>query len=254
MPERDRQTTPVEELVPVPTGARTFRSRRMVRLTDMDAHGRVRLDAIARYLQDVAIEDVDETGWGTPEHLWFVRSIRVDVLAPFLQDREVELVTWCSGLATIAAGRRWSVKGDAGGRIEVDSVWIHLDSTARPARIVDFGVYAEATGGRSVSTKLGLEEPAEADVLMPWHLRVTDVDRHGHVNNAVHWEAVEHALAGGGPDPAQPLRVLLDYRDPIDLGDAVELVVSRNGRSARLALRVDARVKAVAEVAPLELR
>ena len=58
-------------------------------------------------------------------------------------------VTWCSGLAAIAAGRRWSVAGDAGGRIEVDSVWIHLDPDQRPARIEGFGVYAEATGGRA---------------------------------------------------------------------------------------------------------
>jgi acyl-ACP thioesterase len=251
MTEPACQTAPVEDFVPIPAGPRTFASRRAVRLADMDARGRVRLDAISRYLQDVAIEDVDETGWGTPEHLWFVRSIRVDVLQPFLDDREVELVTWCSGLATIAAGRRWSVTGDAGGRIEVDSVWIHLDSAARPARIEDFGVYAEATGGRTVSTRLALSEPAEPELVVPWHLRVTDVDRHGHVNNAGHWEAVEHVLADGGPDPARALRARLDYRDPIDLDDAVELAVSRDGDRTTLALRADGRPKAVATVEPL---
>ena len=96
-----------------------------------------------RLLQDVAIDDVQETGWGTPSHLWFVRRIRIDVHEPFLQDREVKLVTWCSGLAAIAAGRRWSLTGDAGGQAEVDSVWIHLDPDQRPARIEGFGVYGE---------------------------------------------------------------------------------------------------------------
>src|SRR5262245_50979693 len=109
----------------------------------MDEAGRVRLDALARFLQDIAIDDVQETGWGMPDHLWFVRSIRVDVLEPLVGDRELELTTWCSGVAAIAAGRRWSVTGDDGGRVEVDSVWIHLDSEQRPARIEDFGVYAE---------------------------------------------------------------------------------------------------------------
>ena len=42
------------------------------------------LDAVARFLQDVAIEDVEETGWGMPEHLWLLRRIRIDVLEPFL--------------------------------------------------------------------------------------------------------------------------------------------------------------------------
>jgi len=126
--------------IPLPLGGRTYSSQRRVRLSDMDAQGRVRLDAIARLLQDIAIDDVQETGWGAPDHLWFVRGIRVDVLRPFLDDREIELTTWCSGVAAIAAGRRWAVSGDAGGHIEVDSVWIHLDAQARPARIEHFGV------------------------------------------------------------------------------------------------------------------
>ena len=55
-----------------PTGARAFTARRRVRLSDMDAAGRLRLDAVARFLQDAAIDDVQETGWGAPDHLWVV--------------------------------------------------------------------------------------------------------------------------------------------------------------------------------------
>jgi hypothetical protein len=51
------------------------------------------------------------------------------------------------------------VAGNAGGRTEVDSVWIHLDAGGRPARFADFGVYAEAAGGRHVSTRLELADP-----------------------------------------------------------------------------------------------
>jgi acyl-ACP thioesterase len=190
----------------------------------MDAHGRLRLDAVARFLQDIAIDDVQETGWGLPDHLWFVRRIRVDVLRPFLDDAAVELTTWCSGVAAIAAGRRWSLAGDAGGRIEVDSVWIHLDARARPARIDDFGVYAEAAGGRRVSTRLELPDPPADVERLPWALRATDVDLHGHVNNAVYWQAVEELLPALGVDPRQPLQVELDYRQPIDFGEEVDLV------------------------------
>ena len=248
------QARATDELVPIPTRGRTFASRRAVRLADADPYGRLRLDAIARFLQDAAIEDVDETGWGTPHHLWFVRSMRVDVLAPFVQDRHVDLVTWCSGLAALAAGRRWSVTGDAGGRVEVDSVWIHLDADARPARIEDFGVYAEATGGRPVSTRLTLADPGDAGApgaTVPWPLRATDVDRHGHVNNAVHWQAVEHVLGGGGPDLRRPLRVRLDYRDPIDLGEDVVLAVAREDERTTIALRAGGRAKAIAVAEPL---
>jgi acyl-ACP thioesterase len=230
--------------IPSPAHGRTFSTRRRVRLSDMDARGRLRLDAVARFLQDIAIDDVQETGWGMPEHLWFVRRIRVDVLRPFLDDREVELTTWCSGVAAIAAGRRWSVRGDAGGELEVDSVWIHLDAAANPARIEDFGVYAEATQGRHVSTKLELPDPPPGAPRVPWTLRSTDVDLHGHVNNAVYWQAVEE-LFGDVLDA--PVQAELDYRQPIDLGEEIELAAF--GEHA--AFLAGDSVRAVVRIAPL---
>jgi acyl-ACP thioesterase len=228
--------------IPLPEQGRTYSARRRVRLSDMDAEGRLRLDSIARFLQDVAIDDVQETGWGMPEHLWFVRRIRIDVLRPFVAFREVTLTTWCSGVAAIAAGRRWSLEGDGGGRIEVDSVWIHLDAEQRPARIEDFGVYGEAAAGRHVSTKLELPAPPSDAPRLPWPLRATDVDLHGHVNNAVHWQAVEELLPVTGR-----LRAELDYRQPLDLGDALELATF-DGCVAFLA---GGTVKAVARIGAL---
>jgi acyl-ACP thioesterase len=239
----------MHELVPIPDRGRTFAGRRRVRLADRDARGRLRLDAVARFLQDVAIEDVDETGWGLPEHLWFVRRIRVDVLTPPLEDREVGLVTWCSGLGAVAAGRRWSLTGDRGGRIEVDSVWIHLGPDQQPARIEGFDLYAEATGGRRVSTRTDLPGPPEDAPRSPWPLRASDVDVHGHVNNAVHWQAVEDLLARGrGPDPREPLSARLDYREPLDLGDGLELAAAGDAERLDVAFLVEGSPKAVAMV------
>lgn len=240
----------LDTAIPVPPRGRTFSARRRIRLADVDPSGRVRLDALARLLQDVAIDDVQETGWGTPAHLWFVRRIRVDVHAPFLADREVELVTWCSGLAAIAAGRRWSVTGDRGGRAEVDSVWIHLSPDQRPARIEGFGVYAEATGGRHVSTKLDLPRPPGSAAAELWQLRVSDVDLYGHVNNAIHWQAVEHALAASGLDRAAALGAELDYREPIEPDDEIVLASWSDDSALIAELRTREAVKAVARVIP----
>jgi acyl-ACP thioesterase len=231
-----------------PTTGRSLAVRRTVRLADMDAHGRLRLDAVARYLQDAAIEDVLETGWGMPDHLWFIRRIELEVLVPFLHDRSVEIVTWCSGIAAIAAGRRWSLAGDAGGRIEVESVWIHLDADARPSRIVDFDVYAAAAGGRPVSTKIHLPDPPADATRFPWPLRSTDVDLHGHVNNAVHWQALEHRLATRGVDLDRPLNARLDYGDPLAPRDEVELAEWNDGGPYALAFVVDGRTKAFARI------
>jgi acyl-ACP thioesterase len=239
----------VEALVPQPPSGRTFRVSYRVRLSDTDAEGRLRLDAIARYLQDAAIDDVEETGWGAPEHLWVLRSVRVEAVAPFLDDTVAKLVTWGSSFSALAAGRRWSLAGDAGGAIEVDSTWIHLGPDARPARIGEgFDGYAEAAQGRVASTKLTLAPPPADGARIRWPLRTTDVDRMGHVNNAAYWAAIEQRITGRGPDLTRPFRARLDYRHPIDLDERVELV--EDGRDGRYgaAFLVGDLVKAVARV------
>ena len=241
----------VEALVPQPPSGRTFRVGYRVRLSDTDATGRLRLDAVARYLQDAAIDDVSETDWGAPEHLWVLRSVRLDVHEPFLDDGFVDIVTWGSSLSSLAAGRRWSLSGDAGGAIEVDSTWIHLGPDARPARIgAGFDDYAEAAQGRVTSTKLTLSAP-EGGTRVAWPLRTTDADRMGHVNNAAYWAAVEQRLAEHKPDLRRPHRAGLDYRHPIDLGEDVELVEETRAGRYVAAFRVSAVVKAVVSVEPL---
>jgi acyl-ACP thioesterase len=71
---------------------------------------------------------------------------------------------------------------------------------------------------------------------------VSDVDLHGHVNNAVHWQAVEDVLPVTGR-----LRAELDYRQPIDLGEELQLVEF----GTYLAFVAGDAVKAVAHVAPI---
>lgn len=234
-------------MTPRPESGRTFTDTRRVRLSDMDARGRVRLDALARLLQDIAIDDVQETGWGLPDHLWFVRAVRIDLASPFLEDAEIELTTWCNGHGAAAAGRRWSLIGDQGGNAEVDSVWIHLDAAGRPARLGAFGVYAEAAEGRPVTTRLALPDPPEGAVARRWPLRTTDLDRHGHVNNAIFWAAVEDTVVDD-IDLRAPLLASLDYRAPLDDGDDLQVVAYGVDAGVGVGLLAGSEVRAVAVV------
>lgn len=238
----------MEALVPQPSSGRIFRTRSRIRLSDMDATGRLRLDAIARYLQDAATDDVEETGWGAPEHLWVLRSIRIDVVTPCLDDGRLEITTWGSGFSGLAAARRWSLEGNRGGRVEVDSVWIHLGPDARPARIGErFDGYAEAAAGRGASTTLTLPHPPSDAPRSAWPLRMTDVDVLGHINNAAYWQAVEHCLAGDETlDLRLPVRARLDYRHPIDLDEDVELAEFSDGGRYAIGFLASGVVKAVA--------
>jgi acyl-ACP thioesterase len=167
-----------------------------------------------------------------------MRHLRIDVETPPVDDDMVELTTWSSGTASLAAGRRMSLVGDCGGRVELDSVWIHLGPDARPARIDGFGTYAEAAAGRIVSTRLELAAP-DRGTRTRWPLRATDLDLLGHVNNAAYWQAVEERLLRGATlDPRRPLRARLDHRHAIDLVDKVELVEALDERALALAFLV----------------
>jgi acyl-ACP thioesterase len=201
---------------------RVFRAEQPIRLADTAADGRLRLDAVVRYLQDVAADDVLDAGWRPDEHIWIVRRIALAVETPFMRDERVRLATWCSGTAASAATRSTSLAGDAGGRIDTETVWIHLGPDLRPARLDArfLEVYGESAAGRRASTRLELGDDLPDGHSRPWPLRVADVDRLGHVNNAAYWQAVEELLA---PDAGRARRVVLEYRQPIDLADEVAL-------------------------------
>jgi len=203
--------------------SRRYRSQRRISLSDTDAAGRLRLDAIARYLQDVASEDWLDAGFDHDSHVWVVRRTELAVQEPFVPEDALEVETWCSGVAPSAASRRYSISGAGGGRVEAESVWIHLDHDLRPKRLdasfVD--VYGTSAGGRRASTRLGLPV-AVTGTRRPWAFRTTDVDRLGHVNNAAYWAPVEEAWHGRLHGP---IAAVLEYRRPIDLDEPVEVAV-----------------------------
>src|SRR5205823_11955056 len=60
------------EFLPPPAAGRVFTAGYPIRRTDVTPGGRLRLDALARYLQDVAEDDVADSGLREP-YAWLVR-------------------------------------------------------------------------------------------------------------------------------------------------------------------------------------
>lgn len=213
-----------------PASGRRWEHRRRVHLTDGTPRGRVRLDALARMLQDVSDEDTTDAGF-PPSAPWVVR--RVDLAVhdfPTFRDL-VTVTTWCSGTGGRWAERRVRIVGDRGGRVEAAALWVHLDEGGRPARLPESfaATYAEAAGGRKVRARLRHDPvPAEGSGAhtesFAFPLRFRDFDVMGHVNNAVSWEPVEEVLAAR-PDLRAPVRVSMEHPAPIGPGETPRVVV-----------------------------
>jgi acyl-ACP thioesterase len=220
----------VPELVPEPGVGRVYPATRRVRLGDVSPRGRLRLDAVVRYLQDVADDDTRDAGFVDAQG-WVVRRTVVEVtnFPTFLEP--IALRTWCSGIGSRWAERRTSVVGEAGGHIEAATLWVHLDpTTMRPQPLPrQFHVlYGPSAAGRTIRARLRHADTPKsaAATRYRWPLRFTDFDVLGHVNNAAYWAIVEEQLAGRRSLRA-PLRAEVEHRGALDIGTTnVELVVA----------------------------
>lgn len=215
----DAAISPLSELVPPPDSGRTFEREITPGLADATASGRVRLDAIARWLQDVAYADVVDAGLAG-RGAWVVRRTRLHVESFPRFGEPVRVRTFCSGAGRIAAERRTSVWG-AGASVEAVAIWIHVDAeTLRPLRLGDDfrAVYGESAGERKADFRLHHPEPPADAPRTAWRFRASDVDVAGHVNNAAYWEPVEEGLWGTG-DPG-PADLEVEYREPALPGEA----------------------------------
>jgi acyl-ACP thioesterase len=246
------------DLVPEPDAGRVFRSERTIRLADVGVDGRLRLDALARFMQDVASDDVADAEADDGSLTWVVRRTSIDILSQFVGDQVVALSTWASGSGSHWAARRTSIAGNAGGGCEAESIWVLIDrATSRlarlPARFDE--VYGPSTGGRKVSARLELApEPALDSTRVAWPLRVADIDTLGHANNAVYWAAIETAIAvtadGAGATAPPGLRGVLEYRRPVDLTSELALAIVGGHAEVHVWFVDGGATAACAEVAP----
>jgi acyl-ACP thioesterase len=191
----------------------------------------MRLDAVARYLQDVAADDVRTAGLAD-EVAWVVRRTSIEIAGWPRYDEVVDVATWCSGVGAAWAERRTTIRGEGAAVIQAVALWVSLDpATMRPvAPSARFGaVYGAPGSGRRVRTRLTLGGPGgeEWGSVRPWPLRRTDLDLLGHVNNAVAWAAVEDEVGRVAPG-AVVVGAEVEHRAAIESGAALA-VCSRAG-------------------------
>jgi acyl-ACP thioesterase len=208
-----------DELVAHPGVGRRFEQSLTVGLADAAPNGRVRLDALARWLQDVALADVVDAGLGEAA-LWVVRRTRLAVTRFPRFGETATISTFCSATGRMWAQRRTSVATSGGGVVEAVALWVHLDSVSlRPIPFApeELEIYGASAAGREVKARLRHPGPPEDAAWRPWHFRSTELDVADHINNAAYWAVLEDELLAGPEPPA--IDVELEFRTPAQPGE-----------------------------------
>jgi acyl-ACP thioesterase len=235
-------------LVGPPADSRTFTLATRVRLGDVSPKGRLRLDGIARLLQDVATDDALDGAPGEDAG-WVVRRTTIEVAEWPVHREDLTLTTWCSGYGRRWALRRTSLVGDVAGRVETESLWIHVDrQTGRPVPLGDtfFRVWGPGVTDTDVKARRRLPDTPEGDE-RPWPLRFSDFDALAHVNNAAYWLPAEEHL-GGRADLGPPLRAEIEYREGVVRDEPVTVVTADGGAGFDQWWVVDGQVRASTRV------
>jgi acyl-ACP thioesterase len=201
---------------------RAFSQPRQPGFADCAPSGRVRLDALACWLQDVAYADVQDAGLERAA-VWVVRRTRIRVHRFPRFGEHFSLTTFCSGIGRMWAERRTDIvnqdaENGAAPHVEAVSLWVHLDAERwRPSPLTQ--AEADAYGGmpsRRVSARLRHPAPTSTEGGSVWVFRATDLDIADHVNNAAYWRPLEEELLAG-PD-LDRLDVEIEYRTPAQAG------------------------------------
>ncbi|MEO9221375.1 MAG: acyl-ACP thioesterase domain-containing protein [Mycobacteriaceae bacterium] len=240
---------PNEWLAPLPQQGRVFTSFWPVRVGDVDTEGRLRLDGIGRYLQDLGNDDLDDGGARGSHPVWIVRRTVIDVLVPPGWPDELTLRRWCSGLSSSWCAERVQLASTSGGLIETEGFWINYSpQTQRPARLGP--EFAASIGGSTDNHRLRwrrwLHDESPAGPITPFPLRSSDFDPSRHVNNAVYLAAVEDQLATRPELLARPYRATIEYLKPIVPGAQLSLRTRHDHRGFLVWFLVDGETYAIA--------
>ena len=211
---------PTDLVDPEPRAGRVFEQTLTPGIADGIGDMRIRLDAIARWLQDVAYADLIDAGF-EQEGIWIVRRVRLRVEAFPRFGEPVTVRTFCSGIGRFSAERRSTIRG-ATGRVDAVALWVWIGDDGEPMRFPErfVDIYAESAAGRGAPIRLRHPDPPAGAERRDWSFRAADVDVAGHVNNSHYWEPLEERLAGTQP---QGIDAEIEHREPALPGPAVVL-------------------------------
>ncbi len=179
--------------------SRQFQFRRRVALSDTDPTGRLRLDACARFLQDVAAFDAIDADISEMGN-WVLRQNNIYVSSLPTYGEVVNSKTYLTG-----SGRAWVERtslisdiSSGAALITARAVWVLTNSTSGAPISVPTSLY-EIYGPLALHHKVSIRDAKRQSLplgasQLEWQTRFSDQDILSHLNNATYLEALEEIL------------------------------------------------------------
>lgn len=251
-PEGD---TPVDvPLVDLPDSGYVYETGWRLATTDIDEHKQLRLDGVARYLQEVGAEHLGDAKLADVHPHWIVLRTVIDVVQPIEIPSDITFRRWCAALSTRWCNMRVQLQGSDGGRIETEGFWICMNKdTLTPSRLSEDCIarFGSTTDNHRLRWRPWLTGPVADGTVTPFPLRRTDIDHFEHVNNTIYWHGVHEILSQTPELESAPYRAVLEYRSPIKFGESVTICSERRHDSVRMHFTVGDDVRAAALVRKL---
>ena len=127
--------------MPVPDEGYVYQTGWRLATSDIDEHRRLRLDGVARYIQEVGAEHLADAELAEVHPHWIVLRTVIDVIEPIEIPSDITFRRWCAGLSSRWCNMRVQLEGAEGGRIETEGFWICMNKdTLTPSRLTDYCV------------------------------------------------------------------------------------------------------------------
>ncbi|MET9487225.1 acyl-ACP thioesterase domain-containing protein [Nocardia sp. NPDC006630] len=241
-------------LAPVPSSGHIFDFPGRLGTVDMDEDQGLRIDGIARHIQDAGVDHLVHCGALESHPHWIVRRTVIDVIRPIAWPARLRTRRWCSGISPRWCTMRVRIDSDNDGLIETEGFWIHMNKeTMSPSRVDDrfFELMCTTTSNQRLRWQQWLNDPLPESPGTAFPLRRTDIDHFQHVTNTAYWHAVHEFTADAADLTRSPHRYILEYNKPIRYGDPIDIHTRRTENSQTLWFSSNQEVRAVAQLRTL---
>lgn len=184
-----------------------YRREFRIRQYECDENGHVNNANYLRYMQETAFDasasiGYDQERYAQLERTWFIRETEIEYLAPAGYNDRIIVTTWVNDIQKLTSRRNYEIHHAEGGvrLASAFSDWVFLDTKNNKPMLIPKelrNAFLPESFPQNHTPRIPFPKPPpppDEVYRYPVKVRWTEVDRHGHVNNAVYFEYMNECV------------------------------------------------------------